>query len=134
MSLLDNIPDELSLLIKHYNHSIICHKCKRKTLIVRMCSCSPKTKLCEDCILKCNSCNYYISENNKFLFDIKTMTVAQNSSSIKIKIDPCFFIFPMNYYSLHSKCEYCEGLFCYYCSTKSVKICSLCILNNKYYN
>ena len=134
MSLLDNIPTDLSSLIEHYKHPINCHKCKKKTLTIKMCNCSPNTKCCDDCLSRCNSCDYFVSEDNKFLMDIRTILVMKDPYCVKIKIDTNYYHYPNNYYSLHSKCEYCEGLFCFKCSAKSTKICPTCISNDKYHN
>ena len=150
MSLVDNIPEELLLLIEYYGHPTDCFKCKRETLTVRMCSCSPKTKYCEDCLLKCNSCDYYVgkdnivmwdmqlirTEGNKYAINVKNGKYSDfpNKYSIKMNIDTKFSDFPNNYYSLYCKCEYCEGLFCHYCSIQSVNVCPCCISEYKYHN
>src|SRR6266567_3108040 len=123
MSLLDNIPKELSLLIEQYKHPINCFICKKKTFTIRICYCSPKTKCCNDCLLKCNNCDCYVSKNNIIAWDSSLMTFEKNSNISRIKIDMKCFIFSDNYYSSHYKCDYCEELFCFKCSIRSIKVC-----------
>src|SRR5437868_14667130 len=123
MSLLEHIPRELSLLIKQYKHPTDCFICKKKTFSVRIYYCSSKTKCCDDCLLKCTSCDIYVSKHNIIAWDAKMFQIRKISYDIKEKIDKKCFNFPNSYYSSHFKCEYCKGLFCHYCSVGSTKIC-----------